>query len=83
MSSVPQKGQETETGRRNPLKTPIAQGVHRAAKETVSMRQFFKWMFILTISGLFVVLLFLLIAFQQGQCDEIGNVERPDCVIDD
>lgn len=47
------------------------------------MKQFLKWMFILILSGLIVGFLFLLIAFQQGQCDEIGNVERPGCVLDD
>ena len=81
MPSVPQKSQETATGRRKLLKTPVAQGFHRAAKETVSMRQFLKWIFILTLSGLVVGFLFLLIVLQAGRCDEVGNVERPDCVL--
>lgn len=47
------------------------------------MIRFLKWAFGIGIAGLIVALLFLIIALQKARCDEIGNVEMPDCVLDD
>ena len=47
------------------------------------MIRFLKWAFGIGIAGLLVALLFLIIALQKARCDEIGNVEMPECVLDD
>lgn len=47
------------------------------------MIRFLKWAIALTVLGFTVGFLLLLIALQQGSCDEIGNVEMPDCVLDE
>lgn len=47
------------------------------------MIRFFKWAFSLSLAGLVLAFLFLIIALQEGRCDKLGNVEKPDCVIDD
>lgn len=52
-------------------------------RRLVSMIRFFKWAFSLSLAGLVLAFLFLIIALQEGRCDKLGNVEKPDCVIDD
>jgi Na+-transporting methylmalonyl-CoA/oxaloacetate decarboxylase gamma subunit len=47
------------------------------------MISFLKWAIVLTVVGFALGFLVLLIAVQQGRCDEIGNVEMPECVLDD
>jgi hypothetical protein len=47
------------------------------------MISFLKWAIALTVAGFAAGFLLLLIASQQGRCDEIGNVEMPDCVLDE
>ena len=42
-----------------------------------------QWAVALTVTGFVAGFLLLLIAVQQGRCDEIGNVEMPECVLDD
>ena len=57
--------------------------LNSAIPEALTMIRFLKWAFGIGIAGLIVALLFLIITLQKARCDEIGNVEMPECVLDD